>query len=138
MLCWRSTSSGKSRYAMRRRASRARGTTGLLRVVSSEPGMSGMDDQANVGFVDAMPNALVATISAQFAGDEGFCVFFGFRRQAGMIGRGRDTLFAYRKLRSSLGLLAGGAVGDSAAGFSGRQRRQSGGRRESYFSPWSG
>ena len=111
---------GVEQHATRRRPV-APGPTGFLQVVFQRTGNVGMDHQSHVGLVDTHAEGVGGGDDAQFAGDEGFLrVLLGFRRQAGVIGRGRQALFP-EKLRQLFGLLARGAVGDGATGFFRRQ-----------------
>lgn len=83
---------GVEQYATRRRPVAA-GSTGFLQVVFQRAGDVGVDDQANVGFVDAHAEGVGGGDDAQFSRDEGFLrVLLGFRRQAGVIGRSRQAL----------------------------------------------
>ena len=107
---------GVEQHATRRRPV-APGPAGFLQVVFQRTGDVGVDDQAHVGFVDAHAEGVGGGDDAQFAGDECFLrVLLGFRRQAGVIGRGRQSPLP-EKLRQLFGLLARGTVGDDAAGF---------------------
>ena len=111
---------GVEQHATRRRPV-APGPTGFLQVVFQRTGNVGMDHQSHVGLVDTHAEGVGGGDDAQFAGDEGFLrVLLGFRRQAGVIGRGRQA-FLPEKLRQLFGLLARGAVGDGTAGFLCRQ-----------------